>query len=1015
MMYRALYTIFVLCSLILCSTSCSDDELVSSTQVGEGESLVKATVSFRPFSEGLASSRTEGDAVKSIDDLCLLVYNEDGTEQLYYEFFSKTELDIKLVDRTHTSTDNKKDPAEAQTDNATFEFPLPYGKYQICTVANMGDISKNDKYKGSIGTVTDLKNIVLEWDANNVAENDEMFGSFTVKPTRESTPSVPTNFNTDVITINKREIYLHAWIKRAASKVTVAYDASQLNDNVYIYLKSVQIKDIPKTCYLGKDNEPPYGNGEAKPEEVLHNNAKNSIIYYKGAKSGDDGKTAYKNWPHVSRGKKYYYYTTSSENPESLDNAHTETMNALFFYENLQGTGKSKKQDDDNDNKLDWPGMPGDDTYKNKDDKLYGTYIEVKAYYVNENADITTSGDITYRFMLGKDELKDYNAERNYHYKLTLCFKGNANDVDWHIEYVEEPGVKLPDPGYISYLYNEEMVMPIRVVPENGQTVGSLKVEIISNPWWPNVTNNNIYYDTNLDKSLWNGFLSLGRLNQAIVDPANPTYRDSDVGTNEKVWKNYKLGTRIYSASNTGKQKYDPNPSNKVASSDLGGESTYEVSKLDNGEVSFKIPFYTLAKTMTSWTTYSGTNIYFTGERVASVRVTAYTGENGTGKVIGSARTIPVKQVKRLENPNGIWRKHDNVNPFTVKLYEQEGVIDGNSIEFHSHGPWRVYVESATNENGAKNASWIKLNGKAATGIGENHIMVQGETEDLIQFVYEPSGTIAENKVRCGVIVIEYNNYSCRHRIFVRQGYAPLQMVSGGVKWHSFNRYSFDKDTESPLDEGSMFKFGMRANAIDESNNWRYGFGFNERPTAKFKMVDGTEKSWSELGTDNGGFDDYEKDKVFVARTQDWQALRSGNMDYAFGVLYDDESESTPTSFVTATQYRRNSKSNKKRGMRGCFVYDKTTGKQLFFPIGATGYGRRKNGINIDYNGELKYAQFPDQYLEDNLRPMLWDLYLSKGAIYWCNKPVNVTTNGDGINFNTAWDINYRTFEFNLF
>ena len=38
---------------------------------------------------------------------------------------------------------------------------------------------------------------------------------------------------------------LHAWIRRAASKVTIAYDATGLKEGVFIYLKSVQIKDIP--------------------------------------------------------------------------------------------------------------------------------------------------------------------------------------------------------------------------------------------------------------------------------------------------------------------------------------------------------------------------------------------------------------------------------------------------------------------------------------------------------------------------------------------------------------------------------------------------------------------------------------------------------------------------------------------------------------------------------------------------------------------------------------------------
>lgn len=44
-------------------------------------------------------------------------------------------------------------------------------------------------------------------------------------------------------------------MRRAASKVTVAYDASGLNEGVFVYLKSVQIRDIPKTCFLGNTNK----------------------------------------------------------------------------------------------------------------------------------------------------------------------------------------------------------------------------------------------------------------------------------------------------------------------------------------------------------------------------------------------------------------------------------------------------------------------------------------------------------------------------------------------------------------------------------------------------------------------------------------------------------------------------------------------------------------------------------------------------------------------------------------
>ena len=47
--------------------------------------------------------------------------------------------------------------------------------------------------------------------------------------------------------------------------------------------------------------------------------------------------------------------------------------------------------------------------------------------------------------MLGKDVTSDFNAERSNHYKVTLKFRNNANDPDWHIVYEpEQPEITIP-------------------------------------------------------------------------------------------------------------------------------------------------------------------------------------------------------------------------------------------------------------------------------------------------------------------------------------------------------------------------------------------------------------------------------------------------------------------------------------------------------------------------------------------------------------------------------------------
>ena len=118
--------------------------------------------------------------------------------------------------------------------------------------------------------------------------------------------------------------------------------------------------------------------------------------------------------------------------PKKLADVHTEITNALYFYENMQGKGKEGTPSDKRQvvantlNKTE-PTYPNGGQENNeawKDAKPYGTYIEVDAFYVSINDKKVGRGPIKYRFMLGKDVITDYNAERNHHYKLTLKFKG---------------------------------------------------------------------------------------------------------------------------------------------------------------------------------------------------------------------------------------------------------------------------------------------------------------------------------------------------------------------------------------------------------------------------------------------------------------------------------------------------------------------------------------------------------------------------------------------------------------
>ena len=93
-------------------------------------------------------------------------------------------------------------------------------------------------YKDKITTREGLKAISLQWDPDDISQNSEMFGVFSLTPDR--------NAPDDLVTINSPGVQLHSWLRRAASKVTVAFDGSGLYANVQIYIENVILKIFPK-------------------------------------------------------------------------------------------------------------------------------------------------------------------------------------------------------------------------------------------------------------------------------------------------------------------------------------------------------------------------------------------------------------------------------------------------------------------------------------------------------------------------------------------------------------------------------------------------------------------------------------------------------------------------------------------------------------------------------------------------------------------------------------------------
>ena len=999
----------ILFLMIATVTSCYD-EFMKQEFIGEGKASISATLDFKPMSSALSRTRAAGDALKDISSLHVLLYNKDKTLMDKWKIEGYSESDENRTDKDAEANPNgEHHTAETTTKRATFKLPeeIDFGKYYMYAVANIPDLLTNSAYSEAIQTVDGLKNIPLTWDSEDVAKNGQMIGFFT----KSSAPVLSAD--DESLIVNEKSVKLHAWLRRAASKVTVAFDGSNLKEGVFIYLQSVQIKDIPSQCYLGKENNVgKEGYTLNEPENGPDMIDGEIITYHEGDMAEDF---------EYGEGCADHRVTVGSPHFGS----HDETAPALYFYENMQGAGGNmpdKRQDADGNGSLDHPGLPDDATYRLKDDVPYGTYIEVHAHYISNNSERLGNGHIIYRFMLGQDVEKDYNAKRNCHYKLTLKFKNFANEADWHIEYEEpEPGVMTPEPYYISYLYNHSMMYPIKV-NTGGRKIEYIKAEILENNWAPYNASSEIYYTgaPNGVAAPWNGFLSLHKTTETVL-------YENIIGSNEQYYNTVpKRGEREY------KDFVLPEgiTSKEFITDGSHPDDKYRVEKhpTEANTYNIYIPMYTRAKQMISTTGYTGNNPYVAYQRKARVKIT--TKLEGLNEVF--TNEVPIYQVRRVVNPKGIYRSLKNNKSFHVVLKRLPGEDQQMFKTFQSEGQWKAYVVKETNGKGIT-LSVTDPNTTELKDDPEYGKAIYGKTGSVIDFnvnFEQSSDNPSDN--RYAIIRVEYHNYTCQHLIFVRQGDIPDDLVTGGVKWYAMNMKTTSELASNPLDEGSLFKFGNWSHPIDALSNKNPREPWINVTPGDFKIypedgftnaATGDKMVWTDIIHSNttDGFGNPQMANARVATGADfWELRKYSYIEQGYGVLYGDDATETADDIVEVYGY--NYEHNKSgRGMRGCFAYNSETGKNLFFPIGASGYGHRKQSYKATWgdpetiNGVLRYAAGRTQlYPSPVERPLFYDLYKRPGGIYWLNAeiPQDYFTPTDGVSL--GWDINYFSFDFNF-
>lgn len=1055
-------------AVLLSVTGCRDDFDYKGTLDITGETTtVSLTADFMPASEGSLASRSEGsvanagDCMADIEDLCLVIFDGNGK---YYGHQEISQYDVTEEYRTDDNASNGTIAGEIKTKRISFDCQMPIGTYYLYALANMGNKTENgttttyeyinslDLIKGE-STREDFEAQRKSWDTSRMLNNSGMTGFFTNG--QGASPATLTETETGLhggtVTVTSQGTKLHCWLRRMASKLTVTFDASGLCPDVYVYIRDVCVHNIVADCNLFGPNTP------AKNDDLVPEADNTQILMFcnkedAGSKDLSDVHSHYENWPCLTAKTKSMSNLVSLF-PHLNDYTHANNAPSLFFYENMQGEGESKLQDADFDGKVDSPNSNESNDPHFRDGKPYGTYVEVTAYYVSRNRERLGNGTIKYRFMLGKNDIKDYNTERNYHYKLTLRLLGYANEVDWHIEYdTEREDISIPNPCYISYSSAERLTVPILVYGD----LTKAEATIVRNDWEPSIpwtdkkpTGEDVYYEGALDyytgvdtgtgqnKVNALGFLSLRKPDYDAVGNHISGSAFNTPQLHEYLWNYWTgngdeiagspKGTQNEKRSSLYNRSYSTS-SGSHDSDDLLGDGSYTVTRnadpsTNHNTTRIEVPLYTRERNLVKTTGLSGANPYEAYQRRAKVK---YHLEFTRGaKTITVDTVISVIQVERIVNPSGVWRSWNNARPFLVKLSQLNGA---SSMSFHtleSRGSWSAEVEIGSD--------WILLNGRRTN--------VMGETGTNIEFEIKPAGLLANaNEVRCGVVLVRYHNNTCVHRIFVRQGYAPIAINTDGPVWHTFNLVSADREATSPLDEGSMFRFSNLAQPIASSNNVNDKYpwinvkpsDFIDHTNDLLEIVDNEPTKWENITSDkfpklvDGDAFDFSGLKVSgrMMTAHDVALLRDNiHNRFRFGVCYGDAATTTEVHIDQVYGYKALD-SHGNYGMRGCFVFNTQTGAQIFFPIGSSGYGIRRfvrettDWINFTVYIRAKYAGSASYFSIPNKSPMFYHLFRSPGAMYWCERNVaneiSDVSGRDEVDKNAAGlDINYFSYDFN--
>ena len=147
---KAMRCVWLVCGLLMLAVTLVQGRSAvhgRGTLFPEGETTIIAQVDFRHWWRGLqGKSRTAGDAIKSIQDLCVLLYDTEGNfvEGHSLESISNAnptdgQFYVNEVTRKDGDAPDGGTIAETKPHRSNLKLTIPYGRYYIYAVANMGE------------------------------------------------------------------------------------------------------------------------------------------------------------------------------------------------------------------------------------------------------------------------------------------------------------------------------------------------------------------------------------------------------------------------------------------------------------------------------------------------------------------------------------------------------------------------------------------------------------------------------------------------------------------------------------------------------------------------------------------------------------------------------------------------------------------------------------------------------------------------------------------------------------